>query len=81
MPWALADAARVSLAYGTEFNRADATDQDLLQILNAYGRFDRRWPAASSPPATCSSMAAGTTSSPSRADARSAPSWAGPTSG
>jgi hypothetical protein len=39
-PWALADAARVSLAYGTEFNRRDATDQDLLQILNAYSRFD-----------------------------------------
>jgi hypothetical protein len=39
-PWALADAARVSLAYGTEHNRADATDQDLLQILNAYSRFD-----------------------------------------
>jgi hypothetical protein len=36
MPWTLADAARVSLAYGTEFNR----DQDLLQILNAYTRFD-----------------------------------------
>jgi hypothetical protein len=40
-PWALADAARVSLAYGTEHNRADATDSDLLQILNAYSRFDR----------------------------------------
>ena len=39
-PWALADAARVSLAYGTEFNRADATEHDLLQILNAYSRFD-----------------------------------------
>jgi hypothetical protein len=39
-PWALADAARVSLAYGTEHNRVDATDQDLLQILNAYSRFD-----------------------------------------
>ena len=39
-PWALADAARVSLAYGTEFNRADATDRDLLQILDAYSRFD-----------------------------------------
>ena len=40
MPWALADAARVSLAYGTEFNRADASEPDLLQILNAYSRFD-----------------------------------------
>ena len=39
-PWALADAARVSLAYGTEYNRADATEQDLLQILNAYSRFE-----------------------------------------
>lgn len=38
-PWALADAARVSLAYGTEHNRADATDRDLLHILNAYSRF------------------------------------------
>lgn len=40
LPWALADAARVSLAYGTEFNRAQATERDLLQILNAYSRFD-----------------------------------------
>jgi hypothetical protein len=39
-PWALADAARVCLAYGTEHNRAEATDQDLLQILNAYSRFE-----------------------------------------
>jgi len=39
-PWAMADAARVSLAYGTEFGRADATDQDLLRILDAYNRFD-----------------------------------------
>ncbi len=39
-PWALADAVRVSLAYGTEFGRADATDRDLLQILNAYSRFE-----------------------------------------
>ena len=29
-PWALADAARVSLALGNEY-RSDATDQDLLQ--------------------------------------------------
>jgi hypothetical protein len=40
MPWTLADAARVSLAYGTEFDRLDAADKDLLQILNAYSRFD-----------------------------------------
>jgi hypothetical protein len=39
-PWALADAARVSLAYGTECNRNDATERDLLQILNAYSRFE-----------------------------------------
>jgi hypothetical protein len=39
-PWALADAARVSLACGTEFNRSDAAEQDLLRILNAYSRFD-----------------------------------------
>ena len=38
--WALADAARVCLAYGTEYNRADASEQDLLQILNAYSRFE-----------------------------------------
>jgi hypothetical protein len=41
-PWALADAARVSLAYGNEY-RADATEQDLLQVLNAYSRFDPLW--------------------------------------
>jgi hypothetical protein len=41
-PWALADAARVSLAYGNE-HRADATEQDLLQVLNAYSRFDPLW--------------------------------------
>ena len=39
-PWALADAARVCLAYGTEYNRAEASEQDLLQILNAYSRFE-----------------------------------------
>jgi hypothetical protein len=39
-PWALADAAWVSLACGTEHNRPDATDQGLLQILNAFSRFD-----------------------------------------
>jgi hypothetical protein len=38
-PWALADAARVCLAYGTEFNRVEASEQDLLQVLNAYSRF------------------------------------------
>lgn len=35
-PWALADAARVSLAYGTEHLRSDATERDLLEILAAY---------------------------------------------
>ena len=39
-PWALADAARVCLAYGTEYNRTEASEQDLLQILNAYSRFE-----------------------------------------
>jgi hypothetical protein len=39
-PWALADAARVCLAYSTEHNRGDALEQDLLQILNAYSRFE-----------------------------------------
>ncbi|MBV9207885.1 MAG: hypothetical protein JO037_21355 [Actinobacteria bacterium] len=40
-PWALADAARICLAHGTEFNRAEASEQDLLQILNAYSRRTR----------------------------------------
>jgi hypothetical protein len=35
-PWALADAARVSLAYGTEKGRSDAAEDDLLRILAAY---------------------------------------------
>ncbi|MER8188157.1 hypothetical protein [Kitasatospora sp. NPDC094015] len=35
-PWALADAARVALGAGTEFNRGTATDRDLLEILAAY---------------------------------------------
>lgn len=35
-PWALADAARVCLAYGTEHQRDQATDRDLLEILAAY---------------------------------------------
>jgi hypothetical protein len=35
-PWALADAARVCLAYGTEHLRSDATERDLLAILAAY---------------------------------------------
>ncbi|MET8630219.1 hypothetical protein ABZW30_42020 [Kitasatospora sp. NPDC004669] len=35
-PWALADAARVALTYGTEFNRSAATEHDLLEILAAY---------------------------------------------
>jgi hypothetical protein len=38
-PWALADAARVSLAFGNEY-RPDATEQDLLQVLNAFSRLD-----------------------------------------
>jgi hypothetical protein len=39
-PWALADAARVSLSHGTDFLRAEAADKDLLRILDAYARFD-----------------------------------------
>jgi hypothetical protein len=39
-PWALADAARVCLAYGREHNRAEASEKDLLQILDAYSRFE-----------------------------------------
>jgi hypothetical protein len=39
-PWALADVARVSLAYGLDFGRADATDDDLLTILAAYDSLD-----------------------------------------
>ncbi|MFC8454794.1 hypothetical protein [Kitasatospora sp. NPDC057223] len=35
-PWALADAARVAVAEGTEFNRTDATEGDLLAILAAH---------------------------------------------
>ncbi|MFE3476265.1 hypothetical protein ACFXOI_32415 [Streptomyces bacillaris] len=35
-PWALADAARVCLAYGTEHQRSEATERDLLEILAAY---------------------------------------------
>jgi hypothetical protein len=38
-PWALADAARVSLAFGNEY-QPDATEQDLLQVLNAFSRLD-----------------------------------------
>lgn len=39
-PWALADAARVSLACGTEHNRRDATEDDLQAVLDAYNAFD-----------------------------------------
>ncbi|MFF5303501.1 hypothetical protein ACFY5F_29510 [Streptomyces sp. NPDC013161] len=38
-PWALADAARVSLAYGNEY-RHDATHQDLERILWLYSQLD-----------------------------------------
>lgn len=38
-PWALADAARVSLACGNEY-RKDANDADLLQILDMYVRLE-----------------------------------------
>lgn len=35
-PWALADVARVSLTHGTEFDRSDATAEDLLRILDLH---------------------------------------------
>ncbi|MDO0916752.1 hypothetical protein QQM39_39860 [Streptomyces sp. DT2A-34] len=35
-PWALADAARVCLAYGTEHQRSEASERDLLEILAEY---------------------------------------------
>ncbi|MFI1415681.1 hypothetical protein ACH4Y0_38055 [Streptomyces sp. NPDC020707] len=38
-PWALADAARVSLACGNEY-RKDADDADLLRILDMYVRLE-----------------------------------------
>ncbi|MFC8360826.1 hypothetical protein ACFUIY_13240 [Streptomyces griseorubiginosus] len=38
-PWALADAARVSLACGNE-HRKDARDADLLQVLDMYVRLE-----------------------------------------
>ena len=38
-PWALAEIARVSLIYGTEFNRAEATHDDLLACYAAYNGF------------------------------------------
>jgi hypothetical protein len=38
-PWALADAARVSLACGNEY-RKDASDADLRQILDMYVRLE-----------------------------------------
>jgi hypothetical protein len=38
-PWALADAARVSLVSGNEYRRQAPTDRDLLEILAAYVAF------------------------------------------
>lgn len=35
-PWVLAEVARASLIYGTEFNRKPATDDDLLSCCAAY---------------------------------------------
>ncbi|MDT0616281.1 hypothetical protein RM812_40005 [Streptomyces sp. DSM 40712] len=40
LPWALADAARVSLACGNEYHRKDATDTDLLRILDMYSQLE-----------------------------------------
>lgn len=42
-PWALADAARVSLACGNEYHRKDASDADLLRILDMYSRLEDRF--------------------------------------
>ncbi|MFD5309986.1 hypothetical protein [Streptomyces ardesiacus] len=39
-PWALADAARVSLACGNEYHRKEATDTDLLRILDMYSQLE-----------------------------------------
>lgn len=41
-PWALAEIARVSLLRGTEFNRAPATEADLIDCANAYLNLDDR---------------------------------------
>lgn len=35
-PWVLAEVARASLVYGTDFNRKPATDNDLLSCCAAY---------------------------------------------
>ncbi|MFE5405598.1 hypothetical protein ACFQ9Z_30370 [Streptomyces sp. NPDC056580] len=40
-PWALADAARVCQAYGTEYQRSEATERDPLEILAAYSEVKR----------------------------------------
>lgn len=39
-PWALADAARVSLACGNEHHRKDASETDLLKILDMYSQLE-----------------------------------------
>lgn len=39
-PWALADAARVSILYGNEYGSEPATEDDLLQIIAAYDAFE-----------------------------------------
>ncbi|MEU6573529.1 hypothetical protein [Streptomyces sp. NPDC046805] len=46
-PWALADAARVCLAYGTEYQRSDATERDLLEVLTAYSSSGHHGPLPS----------------------------------
>ncbi|MGC4985962.1 hypothetical protein ACLQ18_36015 [Streptomyces sp. DT193] len=35
-PWTLVDAARLCLDYGTEYQRSEVTERDLLEILAAY---------------------------------------------
>ncbi|WP_199826260.1 hypothetical protein [Streptomyces sp. SBT349] len=41
-PWALADAARVSLAYGNEY-RQDASEADLLMIVDMYSQLEEHY--------------------------------------
>ncbi|GAA2062881.1 hypothetical protein GCM10009839_87630 [Catenulispora yoronensis] len=48
-PWALADAARVSLVHGNEYRSRQAGDQDLFTILNAYSQLDDPFRTAQDP--------------------------------
>lgn len=48
-PWALADAARVSLIHSNEYRSCEARDQDLFAILNAYSQLDDPFRTAKDP--------------------------------